>query len=240
MTRTYRRSPALLALGLTLLSPLAAHAGRPLSTDNAGTAPAGGCEVESWLEQQSGQRAWIVTPACGLVEGLQVSASVVLPHPRDPVRAGAGLAVKWAPASARVDTPAGDLALGLAAGTDFERQASAGWRRSSTALWGLASLNAAPSWSLDLNVGVVRDAAARTQATHGNLALSWTPDAHWLAFGETLVNSRRDVFGGRVTAIGARRWLVPERFGIDLTTSRESGASANVWTVGFGWYGLGL
>lgn len=38
---------------------------------------------------------------------------------------------------------------------------------------------------------------------------------------------------------GARWWLVPERFGIDLVGSRAAGVPGTTWSFGFGWYGIG-
>lgn len=219
---------------------LPAQAGRPLATDDAGTAESGTCQVEAWGEKAGPDRALVVAPACGVLPGLELGAELVRPQPRDVVRSGAGLALKWAPESWSMDTGAGKLNLGIKLGAAWVQPAGAGWQRADSGALALASLKLDEAWTLHGNVGVAREHIGGARASVGNLALVWTPAGPWLFFAEAQANSRREVFGGTVSTVGARYWLMPDKLGLDLTASRESGAGGPTrWTFGLGWYGIG-
>lgn len=214
-----------------------AHAGRPLSTDDAGTADAGTCELESWFESAGSERAVVAAPTCGLAPGLELGADYTLPHPRRPLRRQAGLTAKWVPEMLRHDTPAGPLALGLSWGAAFERPVGQSWRLASHTLFALATLELGQSWTVHANLGRAHDRASDRNGALLNLALQWTPTERWLGFAELQTSNRSAIFGSTVRTVGARWWLEPERLGLDLTASRDAGGGTR-WTIGFGWYGL--
>lgn len=229
---------AALAFGAAASS---AWAGRPLATDDAATADARSCQLESWLERAGADRALVLAPACGLVAGVELGAEFVRPRLRDEVRAEGGLALKWVPAAASLQTPAGAVDLGLKLATSHRRPVDGGWRRDGHAALALASLAPADGWTLHTNLGVQHDRDSGRNATLLNLALDWTPRDAALLFAEVQANDRRPLLGGAVRSAGARWWLLGDRFGIDLTASREAGASGPTrWSLGFGWYGLGV
>ena len=236
-------NPHLIAsLTIALLSAShGAWAGRPLASDDAGTAEAGTCQLESWVERAGSENALVLAPACGIAKDLELGADYTLPRTRGVVRAGAGIAFKWVPQTWRVGTPAGELNFGVKLGAAFEHPAAAGWRTAEIGALALATLAASDSWSWHANLGAVRERSSGTTAALLNLALVWTPRDEALLFLETQANNRRDVFGGTVNTVGGRWWLVKDSFGVDLTASREAGAgSGTSWTMGFGWYGLGF
>lgn len=78
-----------------------------------------------------------------------------------------------------------------------------------------------------------------------NVALARTPQRRVPPFGAALANNnRREFFGGTQATLGARGWLVRDRFGLDLTASRQAGARPGDGAtrspgLGLGWYGLG-
>lgn len=221
-----------------------AHAGRPLSTDDAATADAGTCQLEAWQDRQPGVRALTLAPACGVAAGLEVDLQATAFRPSEPVRGERGIALKWVPAAARLDTPAGELALGLKLSADQQRAAGTGWRGDGRSALALFSLQASPAVAWHLNLGLAESRQAQRRAGLLNLALAWTPHESVLLFGEVLTNSRREVFGGTEGALGARWWVVPERLGLDFTAARQAGAgagggAATRWGVGLGWYGIG-
>lgn len=216
-------------------------AGRPLGTDDATTAEAGLCQVESWFARDREQRAWVVSPACGLAPGLELDADRTRLAPADPVRGGATVAVKWVPQAANWDSPVGALNVGLKFSTGFEQRNDAGWRRASGTLLGLATLRLPGDWAVNANLGPARDRASGATATWLNLALVWTPADEVLLFVERQANDRPAEFGGSLRTTGARWWLLKDRLGLDLTAGRQAGRSAGtVWTIGFGGYGLGF
>lgn len=225
---------------LTLLAlAQAAFAGRPLASDDAGTAALRTCQVEAWLARSAGDRAWTLAPACGIADGIELGADFSLIDPRTPLRQTGGLSLKWAPDALSFKTAAGALALGVKLGTAFEQPAGAGWRRGTHGALALASWAPRPSWVLHANVGPERDRASGQTSTLVNLALVWAPGARGLVFAEAQASDRPLLFGNALRSAGARWWLVPERLGVDISASRSVGASSTLWTLGLGWYGLG-
>jgi hypothetical protein len=226
-------------LALLAASPWAL-AGRPLSSDDAGTADAGTCQVETWSEKAGSERAFVIAPACGVWPGLEIGADYTSPKPRDVIKAEAGLALKWVPKSWTVDTGAGDIGFGLKFSGAWAKPVDASWQSTETGMLGLATWSPSDSVTVHANVGLARERASRTQATVLNLALVWTPHDSVLFFVEGQGNNKKDTFGGTVSTVGARYWLVKDMIGLDLTASRESGAGSTTrWTVGLGWYGIG-
>lgn len=238
MNRSNTVKPCLV-LGLCAMTSLA-QAGRPLSTDDAGTADAGTCQVETWHERAGSERALVLAPACGVVPGVEVGFDTAWPSPRDVVRQEAGLAVKLVPASLKFDTGAGELNFGLKLSGAWLKPAGAKWQGSEVSVLGLASLKASDQVSVHVNAGATRDRASAVQATVLNLALVVAPRDEFLVFVEGQGNNKKDVFGGTVTTAGARWWLVKDSLGLDFTASRESGGGSSTrYTVGLGWYGIG-
>lgn len=240
-SRPARRCGAWLPAALALLA-CPAQAGRPLATDDAATAEAGSCQVEAWHERSGSARETVLAPACGLRGGLEIGAEHAWLHPGSDVRGTGAVSLKWVPQAARVETPAGELGLGLKVAFDFERPAAASPRHAGTSLLGLVTLKPDSAWALHLNLGLARargEAPAAGSAWIGRAALAWTPSPDWLAFAEALGNGRPAAFGTTVLSAGVRRWLVPERLGLDFTLARERGGPRTVG-AGLGWYGIGL
>lgn len=226
-----------LALGVS-----AAQAGRPLATEDAATAEAGSCYVEAWQERSRDAREAVIAPACGLPAGLELGGELARAHPGADPRGSGAASLKWAPSQARLETPAGELGFGLKAALDFERPAGSGLRRAGSSVLALATLQATPALAVHLNLGQAwarGDAPAAGSAWVARLAVVWTPSPQWLVFAEALGNGRAQAFGATLLTAGARRWIVPERFGLDLTLGREHGGPRTV-SAGLGWYGIGL
>ncbi len=218
-----------------------AFAGRPLLTDDAGVAELGTCQVESWSERQGPTRAWVTAPACGVAAGVELGADYTLPRPRDSVRAKAGLALKWVPEAWKVESAMGEVNWGLKLSAAWQQPAGAPWQASGNSLMGLISWKTSESVSVHSNIGWARDRSSGQSAALFNAAVVWTPLERLLLVAEVQSNSKRDVFGGTVLGLGARWWLLKDSLGLDLTSSRESVAGAKaVWTLGLGWYGVGL
>jgi hypothetical protein len=60
-------------MAIALAWALPAHAGRPLVTDDAGIVEARACHVESWLQDESGSRAFWALPACNPAGNLELT-----------------------------------------------------------------------------------------------------------------------------------------------------------------------
>jgi hypothetical protein len=216
-----------------------AHAGRPLGTDDASTADPRTCQVESWVDRADGSHETVLSGACGIADGLELGVETARPSPRHDVRGSAGLALKWAPERWGADTAWGAVRFGLKAALSSDRTQPGGWRAPNPTLLGLASWAPADDWAVHANLGAQRDRASDTSAGLLALAAAWTPAEPLLLFAEALANDRSEVFGPAVRSAGARWWLMPERFGVDLVASRVSGVAGTTWSIGFGWYGIG-
>lgn len=229
---------------LTLAGLLAAQdamAGRPLLTDDAGVAERGTCQVESWSERQGPARAWVTAPACGVAAGVELGADYTVPRPRDVVRAEGGLALKWVPEGWKVESALGEINWGLKLSGAWQQPIGASWQGSGSSLLALVSWKAGESFTVHTNIGLARDRASAQSASMFNAALVWTPMERLLLVAEAQTNNKRDVFGGTVVGLGARWWLIKDSLDLDLTSSRESVSGAKaVWTLGLGWYGIGL
>ncbi|MCV2352925.1 hypothetical protein LNV09_01985 [Paucibacter sp. B2R-40] len=236
-----RRSFATTASGLAMLALVCAgpaQAGRPLSSDDAGTADPGSCQLEGWGEKVGSSRALVLAPACGIVEGLEIDLDYTHPHPRDEIRGEAGFAVKWAPKSWGLLTPAGQINFGLKVGVGYEHPSDSGWRRNGQGLLGLATLVVNEDFALHANLGPHQDRASGLTGTALNLALVWVPSPLGLLFAEVQTNDRRSVFGGTQRTVGGLWWVTPDKFGLSVTAGQQTGNSQTQWTLGFGWYGL--
>lgn len=233
--------PARKSLLMAALALLGAStwAGRPLASDDAGTAETGTCQIEGWVERGGGDGARVIAPACGIAKGLELGADHTRPKHRETLRGSAGLALKWVPEAWRADSPAGPVNFGLKLAQAFDRPVGANWRGSDTGALVLATLQASDDWTVHANLGATHDRSSGSTAAVLNLALVWTPHEQALLFAETQANNRRPVFGGTLNSVGGRWWLTPDRLGLDLTASREAGiGGATRWSMGLGWYGL--
>lgn len=219
----------------------AAEAGRPLSTDDAGTAGAGTCQLEGWAERTSERRAYVLAPACGLGETLEVGLDATKAVPRNRMIAEVGAALKWIPAAAQFDTPLGELRLGTKLFFGTVRPVTGTWTLTGAGARALASLQVGSSTMLHLNLGPQRDRDTDTTSVLFNGAVVWAPAESAVLFAETRVSNRRELDGRALSSVGARYWLVKDKIGLDLTASREAGSGhPTTLTFGFGWYGLGI
>jgi len=226
---------------LCLVAAGSAHAGRPLATDDVATAEPGTCLIENWVDRGGDRRATVLTPACGVAPGLEISVDYTWAQPRADFAAEAGLGLRWAPEAWRVALPLGAVNLGLKLKLGAERAAGSGWKRGGSAAQLLATWRGEDD-RLQLlgNLGMAHDHGAGASAGTLKLAAVWAAQPRLTLFAEVEANNQAARFGGAVRTAGLRAWLVPERFGLDLTASREAGnGTPTTWTFGFGWYGIG-
>ena len=235
-----RLSSSLLALTSAALPVGPACAGRPLAVDDAGTAPAGSCQVESWFERSGDQRVWILSPACGLGEAVELGVEVSHPSPATTTststgeRYSVGLAVKWVDPAWTV----GPAQFGLKAYAGSAHLIDGGWQPLTRGLLGLATLALGEQTTLHVNLGDEFDRTTRRHQARGQVALTWQAGDPWMLFGE--VQALRGG-GAAQQTLGARWWAVKDNLGLDLTAGRTAGqAGSTVWTLGLGWYGIGL
>lgn len=226
-----------MASSIALLAhfPFAAHAGRPLGTDDAATASAGTCQIETWFERAAGPRArsWVLSPACGLGEAVELGIELARTVPDNGIRLQSGLAVKWVDPAWQ----AGALNWGFKAwhGSAHGRHTPRTAPTASGAM-GLLTWRASETVAVHGNLGFEKNHASRSTDPLLHLALSWdaTP---WLTLVAEAMAQRPSPTQRH---LGARWWLQPERLALDFTAGRNAGAEpARNVTVGLGWYGIG-
>ncbi len=143
-------------------------------------------------------------------------------------------------------TPAGKLNFGVNLIASLDHPCGAGWRHSKKAPLTLATPEPGDAAAVNARLGAVHEHTSRTAAPLLNPAIAWAPGERALLSAETQKNSKRDVFGGTVnTGAGPTRSptgslkLDKDRFGVDLSASRQAGAAiGTLWTLGVGWDGL--
>lgn len=213
---------------------LPVRAGRPLSTDDAGTTARGECQLEAWGEWQHERHGGVISPACGLTDTLELNAAYArsnLPTGRDE-QAGAG--AKWADP----DVTAFGWQLGASAAVGWQRSTpGASWRYANGAATLLASREVGDAFAAHANLGHEWRSDPTQSATIAAAALTWTPLPALMVFGEVNADDREPPW----RSTGARWWLQAERLALDLTLAKQNGTPrSTTWSLGFGWYGLGL
>lgn len=221
---------ALVAIGASISLPV--WAGRPLSTEDAGTNSQAQCQVEAWRDTAHDGKASHIAPACGLIDGLELGLEFVKATPTDEQSQGRSAALKWAPDWLEWH------------GFRFGAKVSAGqekapddtkWRNASIAALGIATYTISPEWTVHMNMGRQRDRLAGVSVTTYGTALVWTPHERVLVFGELTGDNKTPT----VQTLGVRWWVLPEQLGLDLTTSRTNATEDSAaWGVGLGWYGI--
>jgi hypothetical protein len=217
-----------------LLGAGSSQAGRPLTTDDASTAGAGNCQLETWLERSPDQRTFVFAPACGLSDSVELDFSANRSKSALPSETGLGVALKWVDPAWTL----GSLSLGGKLWIGQRRRPDAAPHMDEDGAALLASQALGESLTVHANAGMVRH--PDDGKGHGmlNLALAWAPHPLWLAFAElnavTKLPSQR--------AAGLRLWLRPDVLGLDLTSARTADRpdqpATSVVSVGLGWYNI--
>jgi hypothetical protein len=211
----------------TLLSPVYAHAGRPMTVDDAAIAAPGQCQLETYAQHARNLDAYWATPACNvggdweLAVGGAWADDTAGPHSRTAHFGRVQAKTVFKP----LETDGWGLGLVLA---DQFRAGSGGD--------GDLSANVPLSFSLrgdallvHLNAGVMRPAGARASATWGSGA------AFTLGQRDTLT---AEVYGqqraGSRYQFGFAHALIPDHLQIDATWGRRltRGAAEPVVTLG--------
>jgi hypothetical protein len=221
---------ALAALALAA----AAHAGRPLQTEDAGVLDRGGCELEGahLRETTLGRRASEtgLGLGCGLGWRSQLGVGIARSHAEGESATGLQLGGKTSLWQADGDSAA---ALTLAWALTWDRPAGGGWSHSGKALNLVGSVPTGPG-TLHLNLGHARDVPSELVSTTWGLAyehdgiawggLKWAPMAE--LFG--------DDHGSPWWNLALRATVVPDRIFLDLSYGRQSGGNKpRLVTAGF-------
>ena len=221
----------LLSAAFSTVSPVA-RAGRPMSTDDAGTVGHLHYQIEGWREAANNQHSTTLAPAVGLGDfeiGLEFSKTRA---PEGLLMRDHALAWKWAPASLSL----GPVRFAAKAWHARSRESFEGEHTSNreNGAIAVATWTLAETISAHLNLGLARNREALRTERVANLALSWAAHPRATLFAEVL----HQQYAPSTQATGLRFWAVPDQFALDLTASREAGVKGSRSIgLGFGWYG---
>lgn len=227
------KSSSLLAATLCLTAfPHLAHAGRPMSTDDAGTVGDAHYQIEAWREHTDNQHSTTLAPAFGFGDfefGLEVGKTVAPEALRIRDRA---LSLKWAPENLAL----GPLRFGAKAWIARSRETTEEENSTSRENGAIAisSWNISETIAAHLNLGFAHNGVERRNERIANVGVSWAIHERVSVFAEALHQQHSPTS----QATGLRFWLIPEKLGLDLTASRETGVrNSRTIGIGFGWYG---
>jgi hypothetical protein len=209
-----------------------AWAARPMTTEDADSSEAGQCQVEAWTDHDHrGQHAHL-SPACGLVDGVELGAELIGGSPASAEPSSRALSLKWTPTWL---TWEGWIA-GIKAGAEQKKSPNTGrWGAAGASLTALASRHLSDDLTLHINLGHYHSQPATPTATLAAAGLAWTPQERWLVFAELQAQHQASA----LQQAGVRWWLLPDQLGLDLTAGRSNGVrNSRSWGLGLGWYGL--
>lgn len=208
-----------------------AVAGRPLGTDDAGTVGHLKYQVEAWQEHGEGAHGSILAPAFGLGDfefGFEAARSREAEGSR---ARETTLALKWAPENLSL----GPVRIGAKTwtGRSYEKSEDESSKTREHGAIAIASWSIIENLSAHFNLGALKDNVERKTRRLANVALSWTPHENLLFFVEAMHQQSQPT----TQSLGMRFWAIPEKLGIDITASRQTGNQySNMIGMGFGWY----
>jgi hypothetical protein len=224
----------LIAALLASVLPQAAHAGRPLQTEDAGVLDRAACEVEGFTARASAfgtaLRENSLQLGCGVGASTQVAAAVARAKAEGASARGFELNGKtrlWQGAAAKDSEPP---ALTLAYAIGWARASGDKTRHAATALNLAYSRPLGDEWTTHANLGHARDEIAKSRATTWGLALEHA------GFGA--VAPMAELFGDDRDApwwnLGLRVTALPEKVFIDASYGRQIvSGKPTLWSVGF-------
>jgi hypothetical protein len=215
-------------LGLTGLGlVIAAHAARPLATDDTGVLEPGRCELEAVQSREKADgpalQGHSLQLGCGVGARTQLALAV------DQTKED-GTRVRGATLGGKLSVLPGDEASWSVSGSvRWSQTPGQGHDHASTAVSLLHTRSLSPQWLLHANLGHERDAIEQRGATTWGLALEhsgWGPVA---LMGELVGDDRAPPAWN----IGLRWTVVPETWVLDLAYGQQlAGGRPKAWSLG--------
>lgn len=208
----------------------AAHAGRPLATEDADVLDAGSCELEGFASRLDerlppASRGTTLQFGCGI--GWDTQAALGWTH----ARSGDESAHAWALGgkTAIVRRGQGGVGLTLAWGFAAERPPGGPLKHEATALNLVATREWSGGWLTHANLGWLRSESASASTTTWNLALERPVGGGVDLMAELYGDDRTRPWVG----VGAR-WAASERLGLNASYAvQDESPRPRLWTVGF-------
>lgn len=216
-----------------LLVALPAHAGRPLTTEDAAILDAKKCQVESWVDRgKDATTGWFV-PACNL--GLDTEFQVGVARTRADGEARFSEAYIQAKTLLREMTDPEPWGVGLVVGVTKRplNETHRGWQNPYV-LVPFTQLICNTPLTFHANVGWARDREARRDVTLWGAALEAKVGERLTLLGEAHGQNSEKPF----VRVGGRWAAIDGRLDVDLTWVTRPGGSSNERLVSLGvtWY----
>ena len=200
----------------------AAHAARPLTTDDAGVLDAGECEIETFVERSRvrGEPSYLggsVQPGCGIGLNTQLSA-IGARVDGEPATTHLGFAGKTAL------IPLTESGAGLTVGYSFEWSRSSGqsFRSDSGLLIAIATFPLAQDWFAHVNFGWQRIQQPRENMLFWGAAIERESVASTRL--DLMAEAYRESDASPWFAVGARYRLIDIRLSINGSIAIKSGS----------------
>lgn len=199
----------LTALAL-LCAATAAHAGRPMTTDDAAITTEGQCSLQSWWQRQAGAAEKWLLPACTPWRRTEFTVGPTFGADAS----GRSSTAYTAQAKVLVLPEHSDgWGLALAFATSFDAEHLGDLRLSSRWLNAITSYTSTDAlYRIHINVGVLRDVPARHSITTWAIAYEFSPMARFGYFAEGF----RTGAGPVILQVGCR-YDVSEHFSLNAT-----------------------
>ena len=222
--------PQLLAAALLVTFAGAAHAGRPLATEDADVLDRSQCEAEGFYARLSARgtpdsRGWTLQGACGI--GASTQVALAYSRARSGGITGEGLLLGG---KTGILTRSGDnLGLTLAWGLTGAKVGGGSFEHELTYLNLVATREIAPSWTGHANLGWTRSESADANSTTWNLALEKALGNGIDLMGEVYGDDRSDAWLG----LGLR-WAASDKLSLNASYAAQNDSPrVRLWTIGF-------
>jgi hypothetical protein len=225
--KPFARALAVLLAVCPALTPPAAHAARPMITDDARTVDAKACQVESWVRTNQGSKEYWALPACNFTGNLELTFGGA----RTADAEGSSLtdAVLQGKTLFKTLEPNG-WSIGLAVGAI--RHPGNGKTIGELYSYVPASFSYLnDKVVLHTNVGVLHNAVtSNTRATWGLGSETQLAERTWL-----IAETFQQKAGRPFFQVGVRHWIVPNHVQIDATMGNRFGSRTDER-----WFSIGL
>ncbi|RGE43295.1 hypothetical protein DZC30_14955 [Comamonas testosteroni] len=200
----------------------AAHAARPMNTDDARIVDAKACQLESWIKHPKGHAEFWAQPACNFTGNLELTMGAALSRMDGSTRASAQML--QGKTLFKTMEPNG-WGWGLAAGMARDPRRDAGGGHDMYAYMPTSFSFSDDKFVLHTNVGWLREQGSRSnRLTWGLGSETQLQERTWL-IAETYGQNRGKPF----FQFGVRHWLVPDRVQIDATYGNRMGEGSERW-----------
>jgi hypothetical protein len=214
---------------LAAAATTAAHAGRPLTTEDAAVLEDKACQLESWIDRsREATQAWAV-PACNFGAGIEWQAGFA--RTREASRSMFSSAYAQAKTVLREPQPE-SFGLGVVAGlTRTPLRASHRGFEDAYAI-GIVTVPTNAGMHLHANVGWSRDRERRSDSFTWGLAGEQRIAEHWFAMAEVFGDDRTPAFYRAGVRATARKGL---DFDLTVVTRRGGSRAERYLSAGFTW-----